>query len=208
MLSRAKPHLGLSRNQVSAEAVSPTVCGLRSYDERDGALTIDSISAEARNAEWPTPSGQAHPHNAQAIPPSLALLPNLLHSPRAPFSRASSFSGVRRLGREGEVRAPISKHVRAAINGHRKRTKRKSSGRMSRTPPIYLYICIAAPNAVRPKKRIQRERKSSASQCLKGAPLKLVILKPPLAPFELPLVSHVQEKGRFRNGGRGLAAIQ
>ena len=50
---------------------------------------------------------------------------------------------------------------------------------MSRTSYIYLYICIAAPNAVRPKKRIQRERKSSASQCLKGAPLKLVILKPP-----------------------------
>ena len=69
MLSEAKPHLGLGWNAISSGAVSPTVCGLRSYGRKDGALTIDSISAEARIAEWPTPSGQAHPQIAPAIPP-------------------------------------------------------------------------------------------------------------------------------------------
>lgn len=68
MLSGAKPHFGLGRNKVSAGTVSPTVCGLRSCDERDGALTIDSTSAEARNAERPTPSGRAHPITRRRIP--------------------------------------------------------------------------------------------------------------------------------------------
>ena len=75
---------------------------------------------------------------------------------------------------------------------------------MRRTSSIYLYIYIAASNAVRPNERIQRERKSSASQCLKGAPLKLVILKsPPLAPFELPLVSYDQEKEAVQEWNKG-----
>lgn len=80
---------------------------------------------------------------------------------------------------------------------------------MRRTSSIYLYIYIAASNAVRPNERIQRERKSSASQCLKGAPLKLVILKsPPLLHLNCLSFLMIKKRRRFRNGTRGLAAIQ
>lgn len=106
MLSGAKPHFGLGRNKVSAGTVSPTVCGLRSCDERDGALTIDSTSAEARNAERPTPSGRAHPITRRRIP-SLSVASESPPWP-APFSRATSFLGTCRPNKEGVLNEPIS----------------------------------------------------------------------------------------------------
>ena len=124
MLSGAKPHLGLSRNSVSAEAVSPTVCGLRSCDERDGALTIDSTSAEARNAERPTPSGRAHPHNAQAIPSSLSVASESPPWPASPLLAGHFFLGTCRPNKEGVFNGPISKA--------RNRKQAKGGGRLSR----------------------------------------------------------------------------
>ena len=85
---------------ISIEVVSPTVCGLRSCDERDGALAIDSTSAEARNAARPTPSGRAHPHNAQAIPLTQRRF-RISSMAREPPSRGPLlFQGVSRSGKE------------------------------------------------------------------------------------------------------------
>ena len=74
--------------------------------------------------------------------PSLSAASESPPWPASPLLAGLFFFRVRRSDKEGEVRAPISKHVRAAINGHRKRTKRKSSGRMSRTSSIFFYISV------------------------------------------------------------------
>lgn len=108
MLSGAKPHFGLGRNKVSAGTVSPTVCGLRSCDERDGALTIDSTSAEARNAERPTPSGRAHPITRRRIP-SLSVASESPPWPASPLLAGHFFFGTCRPNKEGVLNGPISK---------------------------------------------------------------------------------------------------
>ena len=163
MLSGAKPHLGLGRNKVSAGTVSPTVCGLRSCDERDGALIIDSTSAEARNAERPTLRSSA-PHNAQAIP-SLSVASESPPWPASPFSKATSL-GTCRPNKEGVLNGPISKARKRNQVKEQRTLEPSSRQRKYIALPIISSVEHANPKQVKGRQQNNGPRASNPKQVI------------------------------------------